>query len=62
MCSSDLEDFLEECFATVLGSVEEIREYFDENGMDVHGMSEEEILESAEVFELPSGKYMVVEA
>ena len=58
----EAENFLEECFATVLGSVEEIREYFDENGMDVHGMSEEEILESAEVFELPSGKYMVVEA
>ena len=58
----EAENFLEECFAMVLGSVEEIREYLDENGMDVHGMSEEEILESAEVFELPSGKYMVVEA
>lgn len=55
-------DFFEDCFATVLDSVEDIREYLDENGMDVQGMSDEEILDSAEVFELPSGKYLVVEA
>lgn len=54
-------DFFEDCFATVLDSVKDIREYFDENGMDVQGMSDEEILDSAEVFELPSGKYLVVE-
>lgn len=54
-------DFFEDCFATVLDSVKDIREYFDENGMDVQGMSDDEILDSAEVFELPSGKYLVVE-
>lgn len=54
-------DFFEDCFATVLDSVKDIREYFDENGMDVQGMTDEEILDSAEVFELPSGKYLVVE-
>ncbi len=55
-------DFFEDCFATVLDSVKDIREYLDENGMDVQGMSDDEILDSAEVFELPSGKYLVVEA
>lgn len=55
-------DFLEECFAVVLNSVEEIKEYWDENGMDIQGMSDEEILESAEVFALSDGKYLVVEA
>lgn len=54
-------DFFEDCFATVLDSVDDIRAYFDDNGMDVQGMSEDEILNSAEVFELPSGKYLVVE-
>lgn len=55
-------DFLEECFAVVLNSPQEIREYWDESGMDVQNMTEEEILESAEVFSLSDGKYLVVEA
>lgn len=55
-------DFLEDCFAVVLDSVKDIREYWDENGMDIQGMSDDEILDSAEVFELPCGKYLVVEA
>lgn len=55
-------DFLEDCFAVVLNSVEEIREYWSENGIDIQGMSDEEILDSAEVFELSDGKYLVVEA
>lgn len=54
--------FLEDCFAVVLNSVEDIKEYWDENGMDIQGMSDEEILDSAEVFELPDGRYLVVEA
>lgn len=55
-------EFLEDCFAVVLNSISEVRSYWEENGMDIEGMSDEDILESAEVFELPSGKFMVVEA
>lgn len=55
-------EFLEDCFAVVLDSVEEIRAYWEEEGVDMESLSNEEILEQAEVFELPSGKYMVVEA
>lgn len=55
-------EFLEDCFAVVLNSVSEIRSYWEENGMDIEGMSDEDILEAAEVFELPSGRFMVVEA
>ncbi len=51
-----------ECFAVVLNSISEIRSYWEENGMDIEGMSDEDILEAAEVFELPSGRFMVVEA
>jgi hypothetical protein len=57
----EAEDFLEDCFAVILDSPDEIREYFEEIGADVAGMSEEDILEASEVFLLPSGKYLVVE-
>ena len=57
----EAEDFLEDCFAVILDSPDEVREYFEESGVDVEGMSEEEILEASEVFPLPSGRYLVVE-
>jgi hypothetical protein len=53
--------FLEDCFAVILDSPDEVIVYFEEIGADVAGMSEEDILESSEVFLLPSGKYLVVE-
>lgn len=56
------EEFLEDCMAVIVGSISEIREYFDENGMDVDGMSNDEIEEQAEVFTLPDGTYLIVEA
>ena len=36
----EAEEFLEDCMAVVLGSVKEIREYFDEEGMDIAGMTD----------------------
>jgi len=57
----EAEAFLEDCLAVVLDSLEEVKEYFDENGMDVNGMSDEEVEEAAEVFPLPSGQYLIVE-
>lgn len=58
----EAEDFLEECMAAVLGSLKEVRKYFDECGMDISDMSEEELKGSSEVFSLPDGQYLVVEA
>ena len=54
--------FLEDCCAAVLGSVMEIRAYWEDEGVDLEGLSDEELLEQPEVFLLPSGKYLVVEA
>ncbi len=54
-------EFLEDCFAVVLENAEEIREYWDECGIDATGMTDEEILEADEVFLLPCNKYMVIE-
>lgn len=58
----EAEAFLEDCMAAVVDSIEEVREYFDESGADVDGMSEEELEEASEVFALPDGRYLVVEA
>lgn len=57
----EAEAFLEDCMAVVVDSIEEVREYLDENGADVSGMSEEELEEASEVFALPSGQYLIVE-
>ena len=59
----EAEEFLEECMAVVAsgGFGEKVREYLDESGMDVEGMSKEELLEASEIFSLPDGTYLIVE-
>ena len=57
----EAEAFLEDCMAAVVDSLNEVIEYFDENGMDISDMSEDEIEEASEVFALPSGRYLIVE-
>ena len=39
----EAEAFLEDCMAAVVDSLEEVRVYFEENGMDVEDMSLEEL-------------------
>lgn len=58
----EAEEFLEDVFAQEFDSLEDIREYWKEEGVDVEGMSIEDIEESLEVFKLPNGKFLVVEA
>ncbi len=57
----EAEAFLEDCMAVVVDSLDEVREYFDENGTDISDMSDEDLEEASEVFALPSGRYLVVE-
>ena len=57
----EAEAFLEDCMAVVVDSIEEVREYFEENGIDVDAMSEEELEEASEVFALQNGQYLIVE-
>ena len=52
----EAEAFLEDCMAAVVNNIEEVKEFLEEEGMDVDGMSMEEIEEAAEVFALPSGQ------
>ena len=57
----EAEAFLEDCMAVVVDSLGEVREYFEENGIDVDSMSEEEPEDASEVFALPNGQDMIVE-
>ena len=53
----EAEAFLEDCMAVVVDSIREVREYFEEEGVDVDGMTQEDLEEASEVFALPDGKY-----
>lgn len=57
----EAEAFLEDCMAVVVDSLAEVKEYFEENGMDVDGMTLEELEDASEVFPLPNGQYLIVE-
>ena len=57
----EAEEFLEDCMAVVCKNIKEVRDYFDDAGMDIAGMSNEELLEQSEIFELPDGKFLIVE-
>lgn len=57
----EAEAFLEDCMAVIVDSIEEVRDYMEEEGMDTAGMSLEELEEAAEVFALPNGQYLIVE-
>ena len=48
--------------AVVVNSLREVQEYFEESGMDVSGLSYEELEEMAEVFSIGDGTYLIVEA
>ena len=57
----EAEAFLEDCMASIVDSIEEVKEFLDQEGMDISGMSDEEIEEASEVFALPDGRYLIVE-
>lgn len=57
----EAEAFLEDCMAVVVGSFKEVREYFEESGIDVDTMSDEELEDASEVFALPGDRYLIVE-
>lgn len=57
----EAEEFLEDCMAVVCRNLEEVKEYLEESGMDISGMSNQEIEEASEVFPLSNGRYLIVE-
>lgn len=58
----EAEAFLEDSMAVVADSIRQVRDFLEESGMDVSGLSDRELEEEAEVFPLPDGRYLIVEA
>ena len=46
----------------MVDSAEEVRDYFEEAGIDMEGADLDEILEADEVFDVGDGRYLIVEA
>ena len=57
----EAEAFLEDCMAVVVDSLDEVRDYFEENGADIAEMTDDELEEASEVFPVSDGRYRVVE-
>ena len=57
----EAEAFLADCMAAVVDNIDEVRDFLDGEGLDVDGMSSEELEEASEVFALPDGRYLIVE-
>ncbi len=58
----EAKEFLEDCFAQCFDSLSEVREYLSDEGMDVDGLSDDELENELEVFKLDGQRYFVVEA
>ena len=57
----EAEAFLEECMAIVVDSPREVWEYFEEQGVDIEGANEDELLSAGEIFDVGDGRYLIVE-
>ena len=58
----EAEEFLTDSMAVIVNSVKEVWEFFEEEGLDTDGMTEDDIIETPEVFVIGDGRYLVVEA
>ena len=57
----EAEAFLEDCMAVIVDSIAEVKEYLEEEGLDVEGMSADELEDASEVFAISDGRYLIVE-
>ena len=58
----EAEEFLSDCMAQVFFNIEEVRKYWEEEGIDIDTLTDEDLKEEMEVFAIPDGRYLVVEA
>ncbi len=57
----EAEEFLLDCMAVVVNGLDEVWEYFEEEGLDTEDIDKEEILDASEVFDIGDGRYLIVE-
>ncbi len=55
------EQFLEDSMAIVVDSVDEVLEFFEEEGIDLEGADADSILDAEEVFDIGDGRYLIVQ-
>ena len=58
----EAEEFLSDCMAVICKDLKDVKEYFDEEGVDLEGQSKEDILDAPEVFDVGDGRYLIVES
>ena len=56
----EADEFLDDCCAVIQDSKKDTLSYMKDN-LDCEGMDDDEILESAEVFDIGDGRYLIVE-
>lgn len=56
----EADEFLEDCCALIENSKKDVLKYMRDN-LDCEEMTDEEILESPEVFDIGDGRYLIVE-
>ena len=54
----EADEFLEEMFAVVVKGKKAVRKYFEESGVD---MTDGDIMEACEVFDVGDGRFLIVE-
>ena len=47
--------------AVVCDNLKDVKDYFDEAGSDISGMSDDELMDQSEVFAIADGRFLVVE-
>ena len=57
----EAEAFLGECFAVVCESAAEVWDYFEDEGIDMEGLSKGNVTDADEVFDIGDGRYLIVE-
>ena len=58
----EAEEFLSDCMAVICKDLKDVKDYFDEEGVDLEGQSKEDILDAPEVFDVGDGIYLIVES
>ena len=57
----EAKEFLEELMAVVCENADEVKEYFEEEGVDLSSPEAGDILSADEVFAIGDGRYLIVE-
>ena len=57
----EADEFLEDYMAVVCKNIGEVKSYFEEEGLDIVGMTKEDLEQMEEVFPISDGRFLIVE-